>query len=268
VQGAGVLMRASEKIALGEVMLGGELAMTLGIAVGDNIKLRSVWNLEGIPYEATVTGIAYPESFDIAKQVVWLPKNSIESLVGFADAVTRIEVELVDPMTSEQIADVFNASVVFAGEWKTWQQQNTALLTSLRLERNMMALAMFFLVLLAALALYLCLSVRVVERRRQSALLMSIGAKPWAVEKIFIIEGLYISVVGTSVGAILAYAFCTLISNSVLLPEIYYSRTIPVAWNWSSVLYMSLMSLAMAVLASWLPAAQVKKVEIAQALRS
>lgn len=265
VQGAGVLMRADEALSPGEVLVGGELSRMTRVGLGSELKLRSVWNLEGFPIKVRVAGLVHPRDFDAAKEVLRISPQDLETLIEQKGAVSRIEVSLVNPEQADRARELVRA--VMPDHWQTWRDLNRSLLVSLTLERNMMSLAMFFLVVLASLALYLSLSVRVVERTRQSALLLALGAKSRRVRNVFLLEGLSIGVVGTLLGVSLASLVCWYLKHYFLLPEVYYSRSVPVDLSWSSAIALSGFAMLLALVASYFPAAQVAKIEIAEALK-
>lgn len=265
VQGAGVVMRADSRLSSGDVLVGGELAQMTRLGLGTELRFRSVWNLEGSEIRGAVSGLLHPRDFDEAKAVVRLSVEDIESLIEQRNAISRIEIRLQNAEEAAMALDAVKDQ--WPGEWKTWRDLNKSLLVSLALEKNMMGLAMFFLVLLASLALYLSLSVRVVERTRQSALLLALGARARQVRNIFLIEGFCIGVVGVLFGVGLSLLFCWYIKHHFLLPEVYYSRRIPVDTNIVSVLSLCGLAMIMAFVASYFPAKQVSKIEIAQALK-
>ncbi len=265
VQGAGVVMRADPKLQPGDLVVGGELAMMTDLSKGSALRVRSVWNLEGLPLNARVTDFVYPKNFEAAKQLVMISTHDLESLIEQKGASSRIEIQLNDPELAAGLMVALNR--VLPSHWNTWKDLNRSLLLSLALERNMMALAMFFLVVLASLALYLSLSVRVVERTRQSALLLALGAKIKVVRNIFLIEGFVIGALGTLVGVGVSIAFCWYLKNHFQLPEMYYSRSIPVLMSWNSVGLLVSLAMLLAAIASYFPAKQVSKIEIAEALK-
>jgi lipoprotein-releasing system permease protein len=264
-QGAGVVMRADSSLKPGELVVGGELAMMTDLSRGAQLKVRSVWNLEGLPLSAQVKDFVYPKNFETAKQLVLLSPTDLESLIESKGASSRIEIQLNDPETAAALR--VELEKVMPGDWNTWKDLNRSLLLSLALERNMMSLAMFFLVVLASLALYLALSVRVVERTRQSALLMALGARAKVVRNVFLAEGFVIGALGTLVGVLLSIAFCWYLKNHFELPEMYYSRNIPVSMSLGSIFLLGVFAMLLAALASYFPAKQVSRIEIAEALK-
>ncbi|HVJ64839.1 MAG TPA: FtsX-like permease family protein [Bdellovibrionota bacterium] len=264
-QGAGIVMRADPELAPGEVAIGGELAMMTDLTKGTELRLRSIWNLEGVPLVARVSDFHYPRNFQDAKQLVSVSPADLESLIEQRGASSRIEIRLPDPERAEALRADLNK--LFPEHWHTWRDLNRSLLVSLALERNMMALAMFFLVVLASLALYLSLSVRVVERTRQSALLLALGARMKVVRNVFLFEGFVIGAIGTTLGVVLSLGFCWFLKNHFQLPEMYYSRSIPVDVSGGSVLGLTLLAMTLALVASYFPAQQVSKIEIAEALK-
>lgn len=264
-QGAGIVMRADDSLKPGSVLMGGELAQMTKVYLGDQLKLHSVWNLEGMPLTVEVAGLVHPRDFDAAKQLMWLATSDIESLIEHKDAISRIEISLQDPEKAAALLP--EVQKVIPDHWQTWRDLNRSLLMSLALERNMMALTMFFLVILASLALYLSLSVRVVERTRQSALLLALGARLPKVRNVFLFEGLTIGAVGTLVGATAAMFFCWYLKNYFQLPALYYSRRVPVDLSVISIVVLIAVSMGLALVASFFPANQVSKIEIAEALK-
>ena len=89
---------------------------------------------------------------------------------------------------------------------KTWMEQFQQILGALNSEKVVTALTIGLIQLVAALNILITLIMMVVEKNRDIAVLMSMGAKRQQIRKIFVLEGLLIGVVGTAIGLMLGYS--------------------------------------------------------------
>ena len=266
VRGSGVVLQGVEGHPSGQATLGIELASQLGLREGDEVRLLSVWKLEANPLTVHVAGTFDTGLYDVDRTVVKLSKSDLESWLGIPGSISRLELKLKDPMEAAALAP--GLSTALGVTLLPWQDTQAALWYSLRLEKLVMGIALFFVVLLGAMAVHLALSVRVAEKTREIGVLRALGADPRQLSKIYLIEGIALGTVGSFAGLLLARGLCFLIANQLRLPAFYYSTKIPVAWSWSQTLSMALLGVLLATLASWIPSKRVLNVEIQHALRA
>jgi lipoprotein-releasing system permease protein len=149
-------------------------------------------------------------------------------------------------------------------------EQNQALFRALRLERVVTFITIGLIVFVAALNILISLIMMVMEKTRDIAVLVSIGAKKRQVRNIFVAQGMLIGVIGTVIGLILGYALAwagghyKLVSLSA---EVYSIDYVPFAPRIIDGLVVAAVSLAISLLATLYPSHSATKVLPAEALR-
>ncbi|MCC7343911.1 MAG: ABC transporter permease [Deltaproteobacteria bacterium] len=151
---------------------------------------------------------------------------------------------------------------------ETWQQKNTRLFSALRLERLGMAFVLTLMVLLASFNILSMLMMVVYERRRDLAILKSLGMSERDISGIFFRAGLWIGVVGGLGGTALGLGLCWLIQTVKLpLPAPYYLEALPVDVNPLWIALTFLLALSMSLAATLLPAREGRRLTVVEALR-
>jgi lipoprotein-releasing system permease protein len=265
ISGSGVVIQGIEGLG-NDAEAGSELASLLRVTVGDEIRLHSVWRLDLPPLELRLMSLFQTGVYEIDRSGVHVDRRLLENWLGLKDAVSRVEIQIKDPArVSEYRAAAEKALGV---PLKTWQETEASLWYSLKLEKIVMGIAVFFIVLIASMAVHLALSVRVADKTREIGLLRGLGADDKILARLYLSEGLVLGVAGSFVGLFVSWAFCKIVSGYYQFPDIYYFTTVPVDWNWGTCIGLSIIAVILALFASWLPANRVKNVEVHEALRS
>lgn len=265
IVGSGVVLQGIAGLGA-QVQLGSELASYLSLQVGDAIRLRSAWKLEGAPVDVKVTSVFETGLQDLDRTSVRVDRTELESWLGLQAAVSRVEVRLKDPWKADELRD--RAAQALGLPFRSWGEANASLWHSLRMERFLMTSLIFFVIVLAALALHLSLAVRVAEKTREIGLLKALGAQPRALARLYLVEGAVVGAVGTVLGIFGSWVFCRWLSTSVQMPDFYYSTNIPVKWDPKTVVVLSAAAWGVSILASWGPARRALRASSAEALRS
>ncbi len=263
--GSGVVIQGLEGLG-DKAEIGVELASVLDLRPRDEFKLRSVWKLDQAPLILKSEKTFETGVYELDRAAVRIDRKKMEEWLGLKQAASRIEIQLADPFKAEKFKT--EVSKVFSLEFKSWEETEASLWYSLKLEKTVMSLAIFFIVLLASLAVHLALSVRVAEKNREIALLRGLGSSQKILSRIYLTEGIVLGFCGSFCGLWVSWLFCKLVSGYLQLPSFYYSTSVPVEWSWWGAIQMALVALFLAVLASWSPAARVGNIEIQEALRS
>jgi lipoprotein-releasing system permease protein len=136
-------------------------------------------------------------------------------------------------------------------------EQNRSVFSALRLERLVTILTIGLIVLVAALNIFITLAMMVMEKHRDIAVLMSMGAKQRQVWAIFTLHGLLIGAVGTFLGLTLGYALSWLGERYKLIPlqaDIYALSSVPFHARPGDGVWIALAALAISFVATLYPA--------------
>lgn len=263
-------------IALGKV-----LAERLRCEVGDTLTLvsplRGIRSLRGSDGESAanfarvqVAAIVDTGFYDYDSRLVLMDYRAVQQLLGLGDTVMGVEVRLDDADdTGEVKADI--ADLLATGRFRTldWREINRNLFSSLQLQRLAMTLIVAFLVIVASTVIFCVLIMMVLEKRREIAVLRSMGATAGGVMRIFVVQGMTIGAVGTAVGLVVGLLVCRLLVavDFGLEFEVYRVPSLPVTVRGSEVALAALGTLAQCFLATLYPSWRASQVSPAEALR-
>jgi lipoprotein-releasing system permease protein len=202
------------------ILLGKELANTLGVMEGDQVSLVSPFGKMG-PFGAT----AKVKKFEVVGIFDYgmIEYDSSISYVGLGDAmdffdmsgeVSGVEVKVRDIYDARGISTELASILGFPYYTRNWEEVNKSLFKALRLERIAIAIFLGLIILVAALDIVSALTMVVMEKGRDIAILRAMGATRNGILKIFVIDGMIIGLVGTLLGSLSGYGICYMLKTS------------------------------------------------------
>jgi lipoprotein-releasing system permease protein len=143
------------------------------------------------------------------------------------------------------------------------------LFSALKLEKTVYFLVLLLMVLIAAFNIISTLVMVVMEKRKDIAILRSMGATQASIRKIFMMKGCLIGLVGTGLGAVIGLLVCLLISKYEFnLPDgVFLIQTVPVRIYWINFVVVTVASFVVCLLASIYPARQAAKLDPVEIIR-
>src|SRR5919198_5544319 len=196
------------------IVIGKELASALGTFKGDRIKIVSAETrltpLGGVPRSRSfqVAGLFSSGLYDYDTSWVYVPMAAAQRLLGLDDVVSTIDVKIADIYQARVIGQRIIDRVGTNLEFTDWMTMNQSIFQALRLERLVTAITIGLIVLVAALNIVATLIMMVLEKTRDIAILMSMGATGQNIRRIFILQGVVIGIVGTALGVIVGQIVC------------------------------------------------------------
>jgi len=193
-----------------------------------------------------------------------------QRLFGLGDVVSVVEFKVDDLDRAGEIGQELERAAGPGFMSTNWMEQNRALFRALRLERRVTFITVGLIVLVAALNILISLIMMVMEKTRDIAVLLSLGARRAQVRNIFLLEGVLIGVVGTVLGLALGYALAWAGGHYrwiSLSPEIYSIDYVPFAPRLLDGLLVALMSLGISFVATLYPSWSAARILPAEALR-
>jgi lipoprotein-releasing system permease protein len=149
-----------------------------------------------------VCGIFESGFYDFDANWAYISLQSAQKLMSLENVISAIELKLDDIYSAPAVAadadKMFGPTLVA----QTWMEQNGQLLNALRMERAVTVVTIGLIQLVAALNILIALVMMVMERYRDIAVLMSMGARQSQIRNIFMFEGVVIGVTGTILGLI------------------------------------------------------------------
>jgi lipoprotein-releasing system permease protein len=268
---------AAERIAaMPPIVLGKDLAETLGAAVGSVVLVTSPQG-ELTPFGMVprymrfkVVGIFESGFYDYDSTWALCSLADSQKLFSLGDVVSVLEFKVDDIYRAPAIGSQIEAAAGKGFQTTNWMEQNRALFRALRLERVVTFITIGLIVFVAALNILISLIMMVMEKTRDIAVLVSMGARRQQVRRIFIWQGLLIGIIGTALGLVAGYTVAILAGRYHwirLSAEVYAMDYVPFVPRAVDALLVAAVSLAISFIATVYPSQSAARVLPAEALR-
>jgi lipoprotein-releasing system permease protein len=217
-----------------------------------------------------VAGIFNSGMSEIDTTLVYMNLADAQRFFELEGAVTNIEIRVRDVYRASAVADELQRKLGFPYFAEDWSRLWPNLFSALKLEKTVYFLVLLLMVLIGAFNIISTLIMVVMEKRKDIAILRSMGATRRSIRKIFLIKGFVIGFVGTVLGVLLGLAICVLIQKYqfIELPkDVFLISTVPVRIYLSNFLLVGFASLMVCVLASLYPARQAAQLDPVEIIR-
>jgi lipoprotein-releasing system permease protein len=196
------------------LIVGRVMAEENGITLNSNVDVTSPQG-ELTPFGAKpatrrfrVVGIFSTGFYEIDKAWVFTSINAEQRLFSIADSVNQIELNVDDLDRTNAVAREIEKAAGPEFTTTTWMERNRQLLGALKMERVVTVITIGLIEMVAAFNIFITLVMMVMQKYRDIAVLMSLGAKRSQVRWIFMTQGVLIGIVGSIIGLILGYGLC------------------------------------------------------------
>jgi lipoprotein-releasing system permease protein len=216
-----------------------------------------------------VAGVFYSGMYEYDTKWTYVSMKDGQAFLQSGDVATGVEIRVDDPDAVEEISRDLEARLPFPWFVKHWQELNRSLFSALKLEKYVMGLILFLIVMVASLNIVGSLILVVVTRAREIAILRALGASSATVRWIFLLEGLIIGVVGTTFGTALGLAGCDALRRYrfPLDTDVYYLDTLPVVVDPANVVVVAIVAVLICFGATLYPASVAAGVQPVDGLR-
>lgn len=262
--------------AMPPIILGKDMAADLGATVGSVVLVTSPQG-ELTPFGMVpkynrfrVAGIFNSGFYDYDSSWAFTRLSDAQRLFGLGDLVSVIEFKVDDIYQAGQVAQALEQAAGKGFMATNWMEQNKALFRALRLERVVTFITIGLIVFVAALNILISLTMMVMEKTRDIAVLMSMGTRKAQVRRVFITQGLLIGVIGTAIGLVLGYALSWAGGHYHLLslaPEVYSIDYVPFAPRALDGVLVALVAIGISLIATVYPSWSAARILPAEALR-
>jgi lipoprotein-releasing system permease protein len=262
-------------VLLPGVILGERLAAQLGVFEGSPVQvvspLGSPTAIGVIPKvrRFVVIGIMKTGMSEIDSAVVFMGLAEAQNFFDLEGAATNIEMKIRDVKNSRAVAERVQRQLGFPYLAEDWTRLWPNLFSALQLEKTVYFLVLLLMILVGAFNIVATLVMVVMEKRKDIAILRSMGATQQSIRKIFLFKGCFIGVVGTVLGVLLGLLVCAFIAQyEFALPEgMFLISTVPVRVYWSNFLLVAVASFIVCLLASIYPSRQAAKLDPVEIIR-
>ena len=258
------------------IILGQELAKQLGLSLGDPVSVVSplgeVSPLGRVPKMRSfrLAGTFESGMFEYDSTIAFVSLAQAQSFLAMPGRVTGLEVKTRDIYEADRIAKDIKTRLGFPYWTKDWMRMNKNLFSALKLEKLVMFIILALIILVAAFNIVSSLIMVVMEKTKDIAVLKSMGATAGSIMKIFVLEGLIIGAVGTTLGLIGGVGLCEILRKYqfIHLPsDVYYISSLPVLMKGLDILLIMVAAIGITFVATLYPAWQASRLDPVEALR-
>jgi lipoprotein-releasing system permease protein len=192
-------------------------------------------------------------------------------MARLGDDVSGIEIRTRDRWEAPEIAR--RLELALDGNFnyvEDWQTQNQALFSALKLEKLAMTIIVFLIVLVASFNIVSVLTMLVKDKTREIGILRAMGLRALSIRRVFLAQGIFIGLLGTSIGLIVGLATSISVGHYKLIPldpSTYFIDYLPVRTEPLDVVLIALGSMLIALLATLNPSAQAARLYPLEAIR-
>jgi len=273
---AGSLATFDNASATYAIVVGSRLAEQAGVALGSPVTVISFQGeltpLGPVPslFHFHVAGIFESGLYDLDSTWAFTSLPAAQRVLDLSDVVNTIELRLDNifdaPIVAREAEQITGPTLIAS----TWMDQNRSLLNALKLERLVSVITVGLIELVAALNILVVLVMLVMEKHRDIAILMSMGARRHQIQRIFVLQGLMIGGLGCILGLIAGYSVTALFNHYRWLrldEQIYALSYVPFQSRWTDGIWVALLALATSFIATLHPSRNASRIAPAEALR-
>ena len=231
------------------IILGKDMADELGASVGSVVLVTSPQG-ELTPFGMVpkynrfrVVGIFNSGFYDYDTTWAFTRLSDAQRLFGLSDLISVIQFKVDDIYQADKVATELELAAGKGFMATSWMEQNKALFRALRLERVVTFITIGLIVFVAALNILISLTMMVMEKTKDIAVLLSMGTRKSQIRRLFVAQGVLIGLIGTAIGLVLGYGLSLAGARYHLIslaPEVYSIDYVPFAprlldgvwWRW------------------------------------
>lgn len=266
----------ARRAAMPPIIIGKEMADELGAKVGSQVLVTSPQG-ELTPFGLVpkytwfrVAGIFETGFYDYDVSWSFTRLSDAQRLFALGDVIQIIEFRIDDIYKAAQIGQEIEQAAGEGFMSTNWMEQNQAQFRALKLEKRVESITVGLIVFIAALNILTSLTMMVMEKNRDIAVLMSMGTRKAQVRKIFVAQGLLIGIVGTAIGLMLGYVLSWFGGHYHLIPldpKVYSFNFVPFDARVRDGIYAALVGIGTSLVATIYPSWSASRILPAEALR-
>jgi lipoprotein-releasing system permease protein len=273
---AGSLKRLEQTSGLPGIVLGARLAEQTGMMMES---VLTVMNPQGelTPFgprptvqRFRVVGLFESGFYELDASWAYTSLETAQRVFATSDVVNSIELKVDDISLAPQIAAEAERIAGKGLAATHWMEQNRPILNALQMERVVTFITIGLLQSIGALNILIALVMMVMEKHKDIAILMSMGAKQKQIRKIFMLEGVIIGIVGTALGLILGYGISWLADKYRWIPldeQVYSLAFVPFDPRAVDAIWIAAIAIFISFVATLYPARSATRIAPVEALR-
>jgi len=261
-----------------EIIVGAEMAKRLDLRAGAMVNLLSPSGTQsavGFTPKVRmfrVAGVFRTGMFEYDSTLGYVTVDAARNLLGFKDnVVTGLEVRLKDVYKAGEVSDQIRVKLhEYPVYVRNWQEMNANLFAALELEKTAMFIILAMIVLVGSFSIVTMLVMLVMQKTKDIAVLMSLGATKESIRRIFMFQGSFIGAVGTALGYGIGIPVALILKKYqfIRLPsDVYPMDFLPVRLEWMDLTLIGVAALALCFLSTLYPARRAASLKPSDALR-
>ena len=270
-----LLSKTKDKKELPGIILGKELAKSVGVIKGDKIILMSpngfISPVGHIPSmkRFIVQGTFESGMYEYDNALAYVHLNEAQHLIGAKDKISAIGIWIDNVFDVKNVKDNLTKSLEYPFYIRDWMDINKSLFAALKLEKTAMFIILTLIILVAAFNIASALIMMVMEKTRDIAVLKAMGATNKTIRVVFILKGMIIGLIGTFTGTILGVAGCIILKkyDFIQLPDAYPFSTLPIQLEFFDVATIAISAVIICFFSTLYPSYKASKMDPVEALR-
>jgi len=230
------------------LVMGEALAEKLKAKMGDTISARFP---DRQPVNLVVSGIFSFGYKEVDEGVAYVSQDTARRFLNEGDVVTAIDIKLSNPFLAQAAAEELRMQGYNA---KDWQELFPDIVRTLAFEKTQNAITMFLLMIIATFGIASIMNMMVVEKTREIGMLMALGANPFHVRLLFLMESGVLGLMGAAVGCILGLLACLQLQGIEIQDGMGQTMNLPMALNPLDFLLFTIISVLLSIAAGYYPA--------------
>jgi lipoprotein-releasing system permease protein len=258
------------------IILGKELATNLGVKVGEYLTIISpagrLTPMGQTPKSKLfrVVGIIESGMYEYDNTLAYVDLPVAQQFLGVGDSVTGIEARVKDIYKAGEIAAALKKRLGPPFYVSDWIKMNSNFFSALKLEKVVMFVILTLIILVASFNIVSSLTMLVMEKGRDIAILKAMGATTASIRNIFVLEGFLIGMCGTALGLLAGFILCDMLQKYKFIelpPDVYHISTLPVKMESFDLAVIAIAAMCISLVATLYPSRKAARLDPAEALR-
>lgn len=264
------------------IIIGSRLAAINGISVGDTVEIFSPTMLDKLkkdevpmPVSLEVVGLLNTDYSEVDSNVALVSLRRMRDLYNLGDGAHSVVARLKDGVSCRAFAEKLSLNPAIPHRVSTWLTANEGFLRVIKMEKVMMSLIIFLIILVASFSICISLYTSVLRKTREIGLSGAMGARPCQIALTYCFQGLVIGVLGSVCGILLTLLvlhfrepLVEIIVGREALTEFYHFAHLPVKYDVSDAVNACAFAITLCTLAGVLPAIRAARLKISEAMRN
>jgi lipoprotein-releasing system permease protein len=265
----------------GNIIIGREVAHKLKAELADELIVVAplsnfdpdTWTSRGeAPKTRTfgVSGIFYSGFDEYDRRLMYISLRDAQELRGRGDQVMGVELKVANVERAKAIADKLDKELGGSPYVvQDWNELNHNLFTALTLQKLALLIILTLIIVVATFNMVSALTMMVIDKTREIAILKSMGANSISVARVFRVVGLTIGAIGTALGLIIGLTLCVVVKDYGyrLDPKVYLIDRLPISVEPTEVILVAAITLVISLVATWFPSNKAASLRPVEGLR-